>query len=280
MQEIEKRRKFFFAELESDVYDVSIGMTTPLYDLMHETLLHLANAHLSKYDQNQELLMLDIGSGTGAESVVLMEKFPTMKVVAVDLCGPMHDQFRCKMKKSGISPDRVCFITGDIIGEECSPEAIQREMSGFTTERERMFHLGISALTLHHLNSDEKSLASARIAKLLKSGGLFLNADIFTYETEDVAGQANQYGVDWIRKQFTKPDDEYVEAYSALGDRAVDLGERWEKHYIEDNKPDPIYDYENLTPTRAQASILHEVGFSKVECPFRFWELGITWAQK
>ena len=278
MQEIEKRRKFFFAELESDVYDVSIGMTTPLYDLMHETLLHLANAHLSKYDQNQELLVLDIGSGTGAESVVLMEKFPTMKVVAVDLCGPMHDQFRCKMKKSGISPDRVCFITGDIIGKECSPKAIQQEMRGFTTKK--TFHLGISALTLHHLNTDEKSLASNRIATLLKSGGLFLNADFFTYETADVAVQAHQYGIDWIYKQFTKPDEEYVETYNALGDRAAHLRERWVRHYTEDNKPDPIYEYENPTFTRAQASILHKVGFSKVECPFRFWELGITWAKK
>ena len=120
MQEIEKRRKFFFAELESDVYDVSIGMTTPLYNLMHETLLRLATKHLYKYDQNQELIMLDIGSGTGEESVALMKKFPTMKVVAVDLCAPMHDQFRSNFTFKNIRQSSLRNAVSAVMGRNMS----------------------------------------------------------------------------------------------------------------------------------------------------------------
>lgn len=271
---LEDRKKFFFAEAEAGLYDVSVELTTPLYRLMQETLLQLASEHLKSKADQKEILVLDIGSGTGEESIPLLKTFPAVKVVAVDLSTPMHEQYKKRLVEQGLSADRVRFVTGDIVGRDCTTDTLRSVLSDFADSES--YDLAISALAIHHLSSTEKREAYRRIGDLLEPGSLFLNADFFTYEAKSLARQAHEYGCDWLYRQFTNPDDEYREVQSQLGDRAAALRDAWLDHYKNDNLPDPVYGESD----KSQASMLRETGFSQIECPFMFWELGIIWALK
>lgn len=267
------RKKFFFAEAEAGLYDASIELTTPLYRLMQESLQQLAKEYLQKQCGGQkEILILDIGSGTGGESMELIENIPAVKLVAVDLSEPMHDQFNAKLSPE--AQQRIHFVTGDIVGNKCKGANLKAALLQDAFANTDDYDLVISALALHHLDVQEKKIAYSRIAQVLKPGGLFLNADFFTYEAELLAKQANQYGCNWIKRQFNNPDPEYQAMQAELGGRAAKLGEAWLDHYQHDNLPDPLHGQTN----KAQASILRKAGFSQVECPFMFWELGIIWA--
>src|SRR5689334_20024008 len=98
MNESERRRAFFYALNEAGAYDATIEWVAPKYGLMHEMMLRLARESVPGGDPRlaKPILALDIGSGTGAEAIPLLEKMPNLNLLGLDLCGPMNDLFRKK----------------------------------------------------------------------------------------------------------------------------------------------------------------------------------------
>ncbi len=287
--EAERRRAFFYAEADADLYDAAADLSTPLYSLMHHALIELVRQHRDSQPQRTQkapFFVLDIGSGTGAESIAVLGQFPKSHVVALDLCEPMHALFRRKAEEvigSEAAGTRCRYITGDVAGAAGNTSSLLHPLKEWG--QTDPFDIVISALALHHLTTTEKRKVYGRIASVLKPGGLFVNGDLFTFQSPTMARMANQFGLNWIRKQFSTPDQQFKHMRDSLGKRASPMMQAWLDHYVNANLPDPIESSvdsgaDTARGLKGQARMLVEAGFSQVACPFRYWEVGILWAKR
>lgn len=264
----ELRKALFFAESEAGLYDQSIKKVVPEYQLAHTMLLDLLAGRL------QELpgavgTILDIGAGTGQEAIAVLSQFPNIKVVAVDLSQSIIDVFLRKLRRRPSMRERCSVIVGDIIGDVCTPERLLEALP--LSERETGFQAVISAFTLHHLEHDEKAEVFRRIHSVLAPDGLFLNLDLYTFQSPALARQALDFDLSWIDRHFGL----------AGGSTRADLqhlGEQWKEHYLKYNRTEPI-EKSNSSPP-GQEEMLRQIGFCEIATPFRYWQSGILWARK
>lgn len=129
--------------------------------------------------------VLDLGAGTGLLSAFWYERFPRIKVTLVDVAGDMlqlaQKRFDGKKNVSTIQCDyRKAFPDGT-------------------------FDTVISALSIHHLEQEEKRTLFARIYKGLPPDGVFVNYDQFCAENADFAKQVDE---DWKNGLYASGLDE------------------------------------------------------------------------
>ena len=271
LTEEERRRKFFYAENESGVYDASIELVVPYYKLMHEMMLELLEVYFRKTEsvntKDIKDFVLDIGFGTGMEAMGVINRFENIHLVGIDLCKPMLERFHKKTKGAPFS-DRITLKHGDFLDEECEPDEL-KELLPCKMERKLGFKAVISAFTLHHLTREEKEEAYRRICELLEPGGIMINGDLFNYTSSDLAAYASDFDLAYISTNFDNPNN--FDSASIGEEKRIELKSRWLKHYKEDNILDSV---------GIQEEMLRKIGFSQTCCPFRFWQVGILWARK
>lgn len=280
-----RHRTSFYAESDPYLYGGATELDTPLYGLMHETMFELVRQHLhasGKAEDGRAFAFLDIGSGKGAESIPILSEYSNSYVVALDRNAPVHDIFLKRAKAvlgKRAATNRCKQITGDIASPGGSRSLLQPlEEWGIGAS----FDLIVTTLTLHHLTTAQKRRAYKRIASVLAPGGLFINADLFTYTAPTMARMSNEFSVAWIRKQFTNPDPNLRVIRDALGNRASAMMNAWIEHCANHNIPDPIESWSHCRSdqTGGQAQMLLDAGFAEVACPFRYWSIGILWAKR
>ena len=290
--DLERRRKFFFGEADVDTYDVSADMHTHRYSQMHEVLIDLLrrDAQSGKTTGTVSYAVLDIGSGTGAGTLSVLSAIPRSVVVAVDLCAPMHERHREKLTRryGKLSWSKRCaLVESDILGPLASPKALLRHLDGLKSSAK--FDAVISALTLHHLKPGEKRRLYKRIHEMLTPNGIFVNADLFTFDSETLGKAGEVVLCDWIAHQFSDPDPRFRSAVAKLGARVKMLGEKWIAHVQRDNIPLPIEraltsktdsGKSGRRTAASETELLRSTGFSEIGCPFRYWEVAVLWAKK
>src|SRR2546429_5991022 len=74
-------RGLFFATDEAERYDATVGLVNPAYGQMHEMLRRLTVEHL-RGGQKGGKMILDIGSGTSAELIPLLEQCRDLRALA------------------------------------------------------------------------------------------------------------------------------------------------------------------------------------------------------
>ncbi len=283
--ESERDKKFFYTtELNAGMYDVTVDCVVPLYREMHDMMLRLVDFTFRQAEPTNEpalgKVLLEVGSGTGAFSIPLLQRFPSSKLIAVDFSSAMNDVFRRSFAASFPSENlesRVRFIESDILGEHGQPEALISVLKEFTSGRKTEFDAVVSALTLHHFERVEKLEVYTRMFKVLKSQGLILNGDLFSYESRHLTDFAKDYDIKWIKDHFEQRALE-VETAGETVDKNLKpasewrrLSSLWRKHYEEDH---------SLDSTELQEQMLRFVGFRNTGVPFRNWEGGILWGNK
>ena len=101
--------------------------------------------------------ILDVGAGTGLLSALLLEKYPRATITLLDISEKMLAVARERFSGS----KNVVFRTGDYS---------RVDLGG-------PYDLVCSALSIHHLEPEDKRRLFGRIFSVLAPGGVFANAD-------------------------------------------------------------------------------------------------------
>lgn len=134
-------------------YDAQIREMVPRYEEIHETLLALLSLRPPRR-------LLDLGAGTGYTLRRVMEAFPHVTAVGLDVSPEMLE--RARQRLAGIE-ERVVLHQTDI----ASPSV------------DGAYDAIVSILAVHHLWADEKRHLFSRIWEHIEPGGVFLLADYF-----------------------------------------------------------------------------------------------------
>ena len=75
-----KKEKFFYAEYDAGMYDETIELAVPEYQLIHKSLIDFLDYYFctirGKTCDEVFGTVIDIGAGTGTESISILKKFP------------------------------------------------------------------------------------------------------------------------------------------------------------------------------------------------------------
>jgi tRNA (cmo5U34)-methyltransferase len=122
-----------------------------------------------------------ISARAGVLAQFILAKFPQAKILLADIAPEMLKlaQERLARVDGGIDP-RLSYVLLDH-GQDPIPGR---------------FDAIVSALSIHHLEHDEKRALFARIHAALRDGGIFVNAEVILGESDDLERRANE---DWKR---------------------------------------------------------------------------------
>ncbi|TBL75389.1 class I SAM-dependent methyltransferase [Paenibacillus thalictri] len=178
--------------------------------------------------------VLDLGSGTGLFAGLVMQKYPDIHLTLMDLSDSMLDGARARFSRT----DRVQYIVGDYS---------EYAFSG-------QYDAVISSLSIHHLTHPDKQRLFHTVYRLLRSGGIFVNAD----QVQGHTPAADAY----YRKQWLEAIHR-----SGLTQEAIDSS-------IERRKLDI-----NATLSD-QIGWLEAAGFTDVDCMYKYLDFAVFYGKK
>ncbi|MCU0632635.1 MAG: class I SAM-dependent methyltransferase [Methanolinea sp.] len=117
--------------------------------------------------------ILDIGAGTGLFSALLLQRYPLAALTLLDISGNMLEVARGRFAGN----PRVRFLVADYSRDEIPGR----------------YDLVCSALSIHHLEDDDKRRLFGRIYHSLNPGGIFVNADQAEAHSEWLARMNREY---------------------------------------------------------------------------------------
>lgn len=129
--------------------------------------------------------ILDLGAGTGILSAFYFKHFPNAEFLLVDVANEMLSV----AKKRFCGANNVKFLSADYA-----------KNFDFCTDDGEKFDLIISALSIHHLEDEEKQKLFSKIYDMLPANGVFVNYDQFCAEGVKMNEMFSHY---WEGKIFS-----------------------------------------------------------------------------
>jgi len=289
----DKKKIFFYANKDVEHYDIVEKLTQPCIDLIHDTMVDLIEYSLiwrQQQELKRSLYILDIGSGTGAEALRLLNRFNNIHIVAIDFSPEMNKEFQRKFVEKFPNKDfdaKVTLLEEDFFSNNCAPERLFQHLPNHLVPR--AFDAVIAGFFLHHYPTKKKSEFYHLIYNILCPHGVLVHGDLFNFQSAALSYYAHDFGECWIRKQLTNPDENLRSNYETLGSNANRLRKEWIDHWNNTHLYNPLnitlinnLDQRNqlkrVEPSHLE--LIRDAGFSQSDCPFRLWEAGIIWAQK
>jgi SAM-dependent methyltransferase len=213
----------------------------PLVDVQEDLVRRVFTRH-----DHQIRRFLDVGSGDGAMSELLLGVAPEAEAVLVDFSEPMLARAVQRLGRIG---DRWRAVRADL----SSP-------SWRAALPEGGYGAAVSALAIHHLPAERKRALFAELFELLEPGALFVNMDVVTV-AGPLSGLFDEQMVTNVhaaeRERGGGRTHEQVEAELLADD--------------DDDRPDSA---------ESQLQWLREAGFVDVELHFKWAEGAIFGAQR
>jgi tRNA (cmo5U34)-methyltransferase len=208
----------------------------PLIDVQEDLIRRVFERHHHPIER-----FLDIGSGDGAMSELLLELEPAAEAVLVDFSEPMLAGAERRFEGS---PRRWQLVRGDL-SDAAWPSALPR--GGYDA--------AISAFAIHHLPAERKRALFGELFGLLAPGALFVNMDYVSVRGPleglwDETTVANAVRAE--RERGGERSEEEIERVLLADD--------------EDDRPDHADD---------QLDWLREAGFEDVELHFKWAETAV-----
>ena len=171
-------------------YDADMDIMHPLRHKMLDVALDVL-----PFSQSGALRVLDLGVGTGAFSLRLLERYPNSSVVAIDGSSSMLELARTRLHEH---TERVDFVVADF---RSIPAALLEPDS---------FDVVISSYALHHLNAEEKENALTSVAAAMKPGAWFLNADLVVAQSPDIEERIQSIRVEAVTQRAPEGDERFA----------------------------------------------------------------------
>jgi len=137
--------------------------------------------------KNPAPAILDIGAGTGLLSALMLQKFPDAQLTLVDL----SESMLTIAKERFADRSDVRYIVGDYSSVDFSGR----------------YDLCCSALSIHHLEHEEKRRLYKKIFDALNPGGIFVNADQVLGETAAINRHYMEYWDEFLVPCSLSPED-------------------------------------------------------------------------
>jgi tRNA (cmo5U34)-methyltransferase len=196
----------------------------------------VANAPFPEAAHPGALHAFEIGCGTGRTTQELLRSRPDLILAAADNEPVMLSQARSNLATL-IDQGRVRLIEADAL-------SALRELAAGSQD------LVASAYTIHNFLDGYRACVLAEIFRVLRRGGLFINAD--------------RYGLDDTIAHTRLVQEEvrgYIKRFSETG--RFDLLEQWVVHVFSDESPDHIMRLSSSLET------MRSIGFDPVEVRYR-----------
>ena len=216
-----------FSGVLGEEYDL-FGKSVSYHDELQDTVGNYIKEHTAV---SERLTFIEAGVGTGITTVRILNANPSIVVHAID-----NEPKTLNQAKEVLADfeGRVVFEEADIL--DALKARSNESVDGF-----------VSAYLIHNLPPAYRAELFVEIARVLKKGGLFVNADKYALDDEDAHAKTLQ---------------EQLEAFSVYEEMGrPEVKEEWTKHYLEDEK---------IRFTESEQRALFEAhGFSNVERIFR-----------
>ena len=170
-------------------YDADMDIMHPLRHKMIEIALDVL-----PFPQAQSLKVLDLGVGTGAFALQVLERFSNSEVVAIDGSSSMLELAKARLAEHS---GRVDYVTSDF---RAIPATLLEPDS---------YDLVISSYALHHLDLEDKASALKSVVSAIKTGGWLLNADLVVAESPDIEERIQEIRVEAVTQRAPTNDKRF-----------------------------------------------------------------------
>lgn len=205
-----------------------------------ETMIKIISTRFEAIDN-----FLDLGCGDGILGAALQERFPKARGVFFDISSVMMDALR---KNVGEENERVVHVSGDFgvrgFGEKLSSYA--------------PFDVVVSGFSIHHQTDKKKKEVYEEIYSLLKPGGFFINVEHVLSASSFIAQVHEEAFIDALYSYSLSLDEgktrkRVAEEYRKRMDKSANI----------------------LAPLELQLNFLREIGYTDVDCFFKYFELAV-----
>ena len=224
---MENKIKNQFDEI-SEIYDSQRKKIIPCFNDFYTIAAHFATSH----KDNPKIL--DLGAGTGLLSSFVLKKYPDAQLTLLDISDNMLEV--AKKRFSGLR--NINYIAMDYSESKITEQ----------------YDLIISALSIHHLEDNNKIRLYNNMYTILNPQGIFVNADQCLSESNEYNDKFNKYWYNHIQGFDFTPDD--IEGF------------KQRKQLDKESK---------LTE---QITWLKDIGFTIVECVYKYMQFCVVVAEK
>ncbi|MFY9269929.1 MAG: methyltransferase domain-containing protein [Candidatus Manganitrophaceae bacterium] len=209
----------------AQTYDRARQQLIPCFDEFYDAVITQI-----AYPNHAKLRVLDLGAGTGLLSLFISRRFPYAKITLLDLSEAMLKKAR---ERFADQPGYFDFIVADYV---------ETPFSG-------LFDAVISALSIHHLKDERKTLLFRKISDVLVDGGVFINADQVLGSTPEIERRYRQVWLRQVRERGVSDED-----LAAALDRMKE---------------------DRMATLESQLKWLKEAGFREVDCWYRSYNFAV-----
>lgn len=195
------QEEFFY--VKDDNYDEHVELAIPFYLEMHKELARVLRTKTNTVPWR----VLDLGSGTGKTSAIVLNKFEVSRLDAIDLFDSMHGHARRRLEAYSST---VRFITGDFMD----------------LPFDGPYDVCISSLAIHHQEEPGKIAIFRKIRKSMNSDGIFILIDWTCFRS----GLSNRLAFDSAHDSVT----------SHVSDSLI--AKNWSEHWRTKNMPSTVED--------------------------------------
>ena len=216
----------------------------PYYEELQKQVGDAVRAH---FGNRQDIAVLDIGFGTGSTTKAIKEAVPGAVINAIEEDPSVIEHAR-ETLDDYLSSHNVMLIQEEA-GNYLHSESVNK------------YDAVASGLALHNIQRRYRQRIIKDIFRVIRSGGIFVNADKYAQDDEAEARKA----LEWQANQ-------YREVFTARG--RPDLIKQWTDHDEEDMQPDRIM---------RESAALKEVimaGFSEIKMAYRKYMHAVMVAKK
>ncbi|MBH41728.1 MAG: hypothetical protein CL685_03370 [Candidatus Magasanikbacteria bacterium] len=221
-------------------------LSCPHFDKLENTVGKIIKKEY-KNKKNKTINVLEIGTGPGYTTLIILDSDNRTNVVSVDNESLMTKQAE-KILSTFIINNRVKLVTED-------------GLKFLKKQSNESFDIFASGFTLHNFNKSYREKVIKEIYRILKPKGIFINADKYALDNKSEHIKSLNYQLQQFKDQYSKIN-------------RPDLTKEWTKHYLEDNEPEVIMKEND------SIQFMKKVGFKDIKIVLRIQMEAVFFAKK